>query len=162
MVAGINGDGRRLGLGWWTEKIIHRWCVMELYTWNSYNYFLERGEGRGKERERNIDVREKHQLIMLHVPGSGIKLVTFQSAGWHPANWATWARAETHIILLTNINPISWIKYILHAESESNRYTRKTSLPKITFLSKWLDSAILNLPAISTYKNSLLVFIWRI
>ena len=37
---------------------------------DSYNFskdfiylFLERGEGREKERERNIDVREKHQLV---------------------------------------------------------------------------------------------------
>ena len=25
--------------------------------------FLQRGEERGKERERNIDVREKHRLV---------------------------------------------------------------------------------------------------
>ena len=28
--------------------------------------FLERGEGKEKERERNIDVKEKHQLVSSH------------------------------------------------------------------------------------------------
>ena len=32
--AGINGDGRRLDLGWWTHNIVCRWCVVELCTWN--------------------------------------------------------------------------------------------------------------------------------
>ena len=30
--------------------------------------FLVGGEGRGIERERNIDVREKHQLAASHMP----------------------------------------------------------------------------------------------
>ena len=34
--------------------------------------FLERREGREKKRERNIDVREKHQLVVSHTcPNSG-------------------------------------------------------------------------------------------
>ena len=33
-----------------------------LIFWRFY-LFLERGEGRQRERERNIDIREKHQLI---------------------------------------------------------------------------------------------------
>ena len=35
---GINGDGRRLNLGWWIHKTIHRWCTVELYAWNLYNF----------------------------------------------------------------------------------------------------------------------------
>ena len=31
-------------------------------------YFLERREGREKERERNIDVREKHRLFASRTP----------------------------------------------------------------------------------------------
>ena len=31
--------------------------------------FLERGEGRKKERERNIDVWEKYQSVASHNPG---------------------------------------------------------------------------------------------
>ena len=30
--------------------------------------FSERGEGREKERERNIDVQKKHQLVASHMP----------------------------------------------------------------------------------------------
>ena len=31
-------------------------------------HFLERGEGRNKERERNITVQEKHQSVASHTP----------------------------------------------------------------------------------------------
>ena len=41
--------------------------------------FLERGEGREKERERNIDVREKRQSIASH---------THPNWGSKPATWA--------------------------------------------------------------------------
>ena len=34
----INGDGRGLDLGWWTHNTIYRWCIIELYTWNLYNF----------------------------------------------------------------------------------------------------------------------------
>ena len=32
----INGDGR-FDLGWRAHNAIHRWCTIELYTWNLYN-----------------------------------------------------------------------------------------------------------------------------
>ena len=35
---GINGDGRRFGLGWWAHNTIYRWCIIELYTWTLYNF----------------------------------------------------------------------------------------------------------------------------
>ena len=35
---GINGDRRSFDFGWWTHSIIYRWCVIELYTWNLYNF----------------------------------------------------------------------------------------------------------------------------
>ena len=37
--------------------------------------FLERGEGRETERERNIDVQEKHRSFccLLHEPQIGVK-----------------------------------------------------------------------------------------
>ena len=35
---GINGDGGRLDLGWWTHSTICGWCVIELYTWNVCNF----------------------------------------------------------------------------------------------------------------------------
>ena len=40
-----------------------------LFCFNDFIYlFLERGEGREKERERNIDVPEKHRLVASHMP----------------------------------------------------------------------------------------------
>ena len=35
------------------------------------NLFSERGKGREKERERNIDVRETHHLVASHMPPAG-------------------------------------------------------------------------------------------
>ena len=36
-----------------------------------YYFFSERGEGRKKERERNIDMQEKHQLVASCTPPPG-------------------------------------------------------------------------------------------
>ena len=59
---------------------------------------LQRGEGRGKEREQNIDVREKHRsaasclpqlgpnLQATHVPQPGIEPVTFWFARQRSTN----------------------------------------------------------------------------
>ena len=35
---GINGDNMRVGLGWWAHNAAYRWCILELYTWNLYNF----------------------------------------------------------------------------------------------------------------------------
>ena len=67
--------------------------------------FLERWEGREKERERNIDVRDTLIGCLLHAPiwGAGtlptcgprlgIQAGTFQFAGQHSIHWTTPARA---------------------------------------------------------------------
>ena len=62
--------------------------------------FLERGEERQKERERNMDETEKHQSVVSrmhpnwglnpkprHVPRPRIYLATFYFAGQQPTNW---------------------------------------------------------------------------
>ena len=74
--------------------------------------FLERGEGREKKRERNMDVREKHWLVASytsadqgpnlqprHVPRPGIGLATFHFVGWCPTNWVTPVRAPRRFFL---------------------------------------------------------------
>ena len=72
--------------------------------------FLERGEGREKGRERNINVEEKHQSVAScntpnrgpgpqprHVPWLGLKPATLQFVGRCPIHWATAVRALTVI-----------------------------------------------------------------
>ena len=71
-----------------------------------YLLFSEKGEGRKKERERNIDVQEKYQLVASHTPPVGnlahnpgmcprlgIKPATSWLAGQRTDYWATPARA---------------------------------------------------------------------
>ena len=74
--------------------------------------FLERGEGREKKRERNMDIREKHRPVASlmcpdqglnpqcrHASWPGIGPVTLCSGGWRPTNWATPARAHCSFYL---------------------------------------------------------------
>ena len=69
--------------------------------------FLEIGEGRERDKERNIYVTEKHQSVASHVlpswgPGSQpkhmpwleIEPVTFQFTDQHSIHWATVDRAR--------------------------------------------------------------------
>ena len=66
--------------------------------------FLAKRKGRKKERERNVNVREKHQSVAScthrdrgpngqsrHVPWLRIELATFQFVRRCPTNWATWS-----------------------------------------------------------------------
>ena len=69
-----------------------------------FQYFLEREEGIDEWRERNIDAREKHQLVASHrlpdqgssrrVPWQGIKTTTFQLQDDSPTKWVTPDRAS--------------------------------------------------------------------
>ena len=45
---------------------LHGFSQISLFFKEGIYLFLERGEGREKERERNIDVREKHRLVASH------------------------------------------------------------------------------------------------
>ena len=71
--------------------------------------FLKRGEGRDKERERNVDVKENHWSAASlmrpnwrpnpqprHVLWPGIEPVAFHFVGRQPANRATLVRTEIH------------------------------------------------------------------
>ena len=46
--------------------MLHCYVIGEMHFIYLFIYLSERGEGREKERERNIDVREKHQLGASH------------------------------------------------------------------------------------------------
>ena len=68
--------------------------------------FIERGEGKEKERERNIDMWEILRLVVLytpnwgpgrqpwHVPWLEIKPMTLWFTGQHSTHWTTLARAS--------------------------------------------------------------------
>ena len=65
---GINGGGRRLDLGW-TRNTIHRWCIIELYTWNLYNlidqcypskFTFKKGKTKEKTTRTNKNVKTGH------------------------------------------------------------------------------------------------------
>ena len=84
------------------------WTNFLLLLFKDFIYlFFERGERREKNRERNIDMREKHQWVAScmsldwgptpqsrHVPWQGIKLATLCFRGQCPTNWATLVRSK--------------------------------------------------------------------
>ena len=78
--------------------------------------FLERGERREKERERNINVWFPLSCaaywgpgpLPRHVPWLGIETVTLWFSDQHSIHWATPARVRSYIKL--NINEIQWTK----------------------------------------------------
>ena len=87
--------------------------------------FLEQGERREKERERNIDVRGRHGSVASsthpnwgpnpqprHAPWSGIEPATFHFAGWRPTNWARLVRASLQVV--DNIQSLHylWLRVI--------------------------------------------------
>ena len=77
--------------------------------------FLERGEGREKERERNIHVGcLSHTpfwgpgLQPRHVPRMGIEPVTLWFTGWCSVHWATPTRALFYRLLYLFIHSSWW------------------------------------------------------
>ena len=98
------------------------------FTWRITS-FSEKGEGREKERERNINVREIHWLVASHmhpdqgpnlkprhVPWLKIEPITLHFAECCPTRWATPVRAWKIIFktqnrnLSTLLTPISWVQ----------------------------------------------------
>ena len=85
-----------------------------------FYFFLERGGRREEKRERNIDVRGKHQLVASctypdwgpnpqprHVPWLGMEPVTFCFVGWCPTNWSMMVRAEGHFWMRLTFKSLS-------------------------------------------------------
>ena len=81
--------------------------------------FLETGWGREMERERHIDVWEKHPLVASRMPPTGdigFELGTLCFASWHSIHWAIPARAESPFltaVLFIHYN--HWIIYFFVA-----------------------------------------------
>ena len=78
-------------------KLCHKYFDIQLFKKDFIYLFLERGEGKKKEREGNIDVTEKHQSVSScmcpnqgsnlkprHVPWLGIEPATFWFVGQCP------------------------------------------------------------------------------
>ena len=38
MVGGQDASRKQSFTGWWTHNAIHKWCIIELYAWNLYNF----------------------------------------------------------------------------------------------------------------------------
>ena len=71
-----------------------------------FHLFLEKGEGREKKRERNINVDASHTRPILgakpqpkHVSWLGIEPATLWLTGWHSIHWATQTRAWLQFLI---------------------------------------------------------------
>ena len=53
------------------DPVYFRLLIVFLLLFFFLNLFLERGEGRAKERERNSDVGERSPLVAFHMPATG-------------------------------------------------------------------------------------------
>ena len=78
------------------DKILNK--THNFFFLNFIYLFLDRGEGREKEREGNINVwlpltRPVIEDLARHVPWRGIELETLWFTGWRSIHWATPARA---------------------------------------------------------------------
>ena len=99
--------------------------------------YSERKEGREKERERNMDVREKHSLVAScthpdqepnlqprHEPWRAIKPATFHFTGRCPTDWAMLVKA-----FLIPFN-------IICKKSQINNFSKK-DLNYVPFTEQW-------------------------
>ena len=96
-----------------------------------------RGEGKEKERERNIKVWEKHWLVASlmssnqgpnpqpkHVPWLGIEPATFCFAGRCPNNWATAVRARKIFHNGTDVASETFIPFIFEGGEQRAKTKR--------------------------------------
>ena len=72
-IGGINGDERKLDFGPWIYNTIYKWCIIDLYTWNLYNFInqcclskfnkniKERKEKKRKERKKRQEKARKEK-----------------------------------------------------------------------------------------------------
>ena len=51
--------------------VSYTFFLVFIFFFKNLCYFLEMGEGREKERERNMDVWEKHWSVASHMPPTG-------------------------------------------------------------------------------------------
>ena len=86
----------------WAPWIISAMTLMTRSLKDFIYLFLDRGEGREKERERNISVWLPLGPPPRHVPWLGIEPETLWFAGWFSVHWATTARGS-FLLFLKNL-----------------------------------------------------------
>ena len=66
---GINDDGQRLGLGLWTPITVYRWYVVELCTWNLYNFVHQYHPNKINKKEKKdsctISINPSTSLLLI-------------------------------------------------------------------------------------------------
>ena len=62
----INGDRRRLDLGWWTHNTIYRWCIIKLYTW-TYIILLTNVTPINSVKWENIRCTWMHKWVLFNL-----------------------------------------------------------------------------------------------
>ena len=47
-------------MGWWTHNTLHRWCIIELYTWNLYNFINQCHPNKFNKNKKNKFYRTRN------------------------------------------------------------------------------------------------------
>ena len=121
------GAGKETGLGLEGRR---KSLLYRLYLFLK-RFYLDRGEGKEKEREGNIDVQEKHQRLPLTCPHLGTWLTAQAYA-------LTWNQTGDHLVGSLVLNPLShtsqgWV------QSFKPRTTTLFKQNSLYHLSVWSD-----------------------
>ena len=111
----LRARGKRIQQ-WFSQEIDTKACELEIFFFKDfYSLILGRWERRDKERERNIDVREKHESVASHMcpdqvlgmcPDRESDVWSLCVVGRCLTNWATLVRASWRFLKLFLSHPL--------------------------------------------------------
>ena len=59
----VSGDGQRLGLEWWTQNTIYRWCIIESYPKELFNFITQCCPNTFNENYNSTQKPEKSETL---------------------------------------------------------------------------------------------------
>ena len=126
-------------MGWWTHNTVYRWCIIELYPWNLYNFINQCHPNKFNKKEKMcnsiifIKFTEVHNLhpspVRKHI--SHPNKIPHSHLQWKPSHPQT--QDSAHLLSISTDSP-SLVNFIpcqlneKNAEANSFRFFRKHGL----------------------------------